>query len=747
MIIKPALYEHYKTFLTNYLNSSPSFIQANLVKRKLEPIFRACGYRNYKDHHNILIIHYSKIGDFVIMTCGIRYLYEKYPDANITLLCTKQVKSLTVNMEGQINIVYCDVINDIFSNAFRNIVFELSKEAYDDCYLFLPSAVSILLAYLSGANHIHANCLVIPSQVLAFRNYINYPSVHKVFYIVDEFFCVFNEIAEYNYSYWILSNKNLSRDEKLISICCGGSVGWKRLNVSLIIQFIICTYNSHHFHYQLLGNGTIDYNDSLIVINEVNKINKNIVIDSYVNKLSLYESCEQLAKSKLSLSSDSSLAHLSAAAGTPVLVVYACAKLNATLWKPYGVKVNTVSSTSCSTCDVCTSLDEALLEACNDRVAIEQLIDAFNKLYGLKLVKHNLVVTTVANGVRHFKPCNSSSINNNKSNSYNSTINNSSSLKSNNRITSKIIPLFSVIIYVSNNELNYLEDCLSSIVSQNFKSLEFIIVNNNKSSSACYVIIRKILLSNGYSYNVRVINNDINFGLSVAKGDYLIFVNHTDLFTEMAFKELEYRINCYPNIQVIHFQKYFSWVSSNFIEVKESVLESKPRLMNMADIVDKLKLVQHSFNNVFNNIISRQLVTSKSIKLVDDVFYDNYFTVSSLLYADSILIEPFIIFYKQRLRLTYYNNCSFLKHWIFFIKALDCIETVFDNLKVTVTSEQRYCFYSSLRLQLLNLLNKHGKIELNSFSVNYLTATFDKMIPELLHKEQLIKTLSLMSLF
>jgi len=103
-------------------------------------------------------------------------------------------------------------------------------------------------------------------------------------------------------------------------------------------------------------------------------------------------------------------------------------------------------------------------------------------------------------------------------------------------------PLITVITAVLNDEEN-IEKTILSILEQNYKNIQYIIIDG-KSSDKTTEIIKK------YSEKIDIFKSEIdkgiydafNKGLSLAKGDLIGFVNSGDLLTK---KSLEYLVDYY----------------------------------------------------------------------------------------------------------------------------------------------------------------------------------------------------------
>ena len=106
--------------------------------------------------------------------------------------------------------------------------------------------------------------------------------------------------------------------------------------------------------------------------------------------------------------------------------------------------------------------------------------------------------------------------------------------------------IISIITVVKNNKL-HLEETIKSVLSQKKSNIEYIIIDGN-SNDGTLDLIKKYDSQIDYwiSENDNGIYDAFNKGLSLAKGDYIGFVNSDDVLTINALDILEKYINYYP---------------------------------------------------------------------------------------------------------------------------------------------------------------------------------------------------------
>lgn len=100
--------------------------------------------------------------------------------------------------------------------------------------------------------------------------------------------------------------------------------------------------------------------------------------------------------------------------------------------------------------------------------------------------------------------------------------------------------LFSVIIPTYNSS-NYIEECLESILNQKIKDFEIIVIDDGNKDTT-----NKIVLSYKKQFkNIKLLKNKNkgvsaarNLGISVARGEYIIFVDSDDVISENLFETI-----------------------------------------------------------------------------------------------------------------------------------------------------------------------------------------------------------------
>jgi len=175
-------------------------------------------------------------------------------------------------------------------------------------------------------------------------------------------------------------------------------------------------------------------------------------------------------------------------------------------------------------------------------------------------------------------------------------------------------PYISIIIPVYNAEL-YIEQCLNSIYNQTYTNYEIILVDDgstDQSPKICDSLSQKnnqtrvIHKKNGGAADSR------NVGLSEAKGEYVIFVDSDDFWSERhCLEKLIAAINTYPKSDFIGFNLQYYW-NDNKIQKWPQYGVDITGEKNKDELINKLiktgsfpvspctKIIKHSFLKKYN---------------------------------------------------------------------------------------------------------------------------------------------------
>ena len=177
---------------------------------------------------------------------------------------------------------------------------------------------------------------------------------------------------------------------------------------------------------------------------------------------------------------------------------------------------------------------------------------------------------------------------------------------------SNITNLISIIIPVYNVE-QYLNQCIDSIVNQTYKNLEIILVDDgstDNSSRICdeYALqdkrIKVIHKENGGVSSAR------NFGLNIAKGEYIGFVDSDD-FIERDMYEILIKTLISTNSQIVSCS-----INNNKYVIKQN------ETFNKKEIFRKIKKLPCSvWNKLFSRVVLNEILFREDIFIGEDLLF------------------------------------------------------------------------------------------------------------------------------
>ena len=115
----------------------------------------------------------------------------------------------------------------------------------------------------------------------------------------------------------------------------------------------------------------------------------------------------------------------------------------------------------------------------------------------------------------------------------------------------KECPEFSIITVVLNNE-KYIEETIKSIINQNYKNYEYIIIDGKSTDNTLKIIKKyKNKINKFISEKDKGIYDAFNKGISLASGKFICIVNSDDILKPNALSIIHSYINKYPKIDFI----------------------------------------------------------------------------------------------------------------------------------------------------------------------------------------------------
>lgn len=216
--------------------------------------------------------------------------------------------------------------------------------------------------------------------------------------------------------------------------------------------------------------------------------------------------------------------------------------------------------------------------------------------------------------------------------------------------------LFSVIMPVYNAEKT-LSRAIESVLNDNNDNVELIIVNDGSTDSSESIIL-KYIDDERLSYYCQKnsgVSTARNYGLSVAKGTYIAFLDSDDFFEKDTFAQLTKYVSKY-NCDLIGFGYYAESFTNQNILIKTRT-ESISQLLNFKTVESEKPLAylykssKVLFQTSWSKVFRKSVIHNNSICFDKNLvcFEDMKFVIDYLTKCESVLLLPNV----------YYNYCNY----------------------------------------------------------------------------------------
>lgn len=208
-----------------------------------------------------------------------------------------------------------------------------------------------------------------------------------------------------------------------------------------------------------------------------------------------------------------------------------------------------------------------------------------------------------------------------------------------------IIPIYNVG--------DYLEECLDSVLQQNFRNMELVCVNDASTDSSLEILERYQKKYENITIVQHVTNRGVsaarNSGLDVAQGKYIVFVDPDDqLAHSKCLQELWEQVE-QQDAEIVYFNYRKFWDKVPSIEysednIKDDTIQSGKELF--CNLVENGKMEMEVWRQVFK----RSFLEDNRIRFYEGIIHeDELFTFLSLMNAERVVrVKRIYYLYRQR---------------------------------------------------------------------------------------------------
>ena len=258
-------------------------------------------------------------------------------------------------------------------------------------------------------------------------------------------------------------------------------------------------------------------------------------------------------------------------------------------------------------------------------------------------------------------------------------------------------PKVSVIIPVYNVE-KYIRQTLDSVVNQTFKEIEIIIVDNKSTDKTLEIINEYAKNDSRFTIykNSKNLKQGLarNFGVQMARGQYIFFIDGDDYMELNAIEKLYKRITeSNADITICTWNQFDDLTGKIdkghvYAKLKQIPTEFDDKTFNWRDI--KYSVFWQT-SVPWDKMYRRDFLLGKDVKFPGEIFFeDNVFVYDALFKADKIsILREDLIFYRCNRK----NAVTNSRNHIFF-DYLKIFNLIGDNLKkIGLFDEMKYFYW------------------------------------------------------
>ena len=287
--------------------------------------------------------------------------------------------------------------------------------------------------------------------------------------------------------------------------------------------------------------------------------------------------------------------------------------------------------------------------------------------------------------------------------------------------------LISIILPVYNTG-QYLEDCMDSLLSQDIENIELICVDDCSTDNSLEILYkyfnsdsRVTILEcpkNGGQSVAR------NFGLKVATGKYVYFMDSDDILEQGALKLL-YKISEKSNLDLLLFdgKSFFESVQieKNFHQYKNLYIRKKsyPEIYRGTELYSAMVINGDYKVSPCLQFIRKSLLNDNNVTFVEGIIHeDNVFSLQCLLLAKKVKHISNLLFRRRvRKESTMTKNINFNNYvgYLTCIINIICFSIKNQNkysLEVRCSSLSQFCGYLSNLDKIYSSLSEDEQIQL-----------------------------------
>ncbi|EIA10419.1 glycosyltransferase family 2 protein [Flavobacterium frigoris] len=266
-------------------------------------------------------------------------------------------------------------------------------------------------------------------------------------------------------------------------------------------------------------------------------------------------------------------------------------------------------------------------------------------------------------------------------------------------------PLVSVII-TTYNRPTYIKQAVESVIKQTYDNIEILVVDDGSEENYAKIICDKYIICTYHYKKNGGLASARNFGVSIAKGEYVAFLDDDDFWREDKIEKQVELLENYPKIDCVHSSAII--VNETGQETGQIIGASQNKIQKRSGYVfwDALGVwvVKSPTPLIRKSVFKTDMQFDENIKVGEDVdFYQRMFYRHMVLYIN----EP-LAYYRE------YNNNERLS--VQTEKYVGIERTMYENFLKMGIWNPFYLWLIAIKLAKSSLIKQHDKSIVNKIT-------------------------------
>lgn len=234
--------------------------------------------------------------------------------------------------------------------------------------------------------------------------------------------------------------------------------------------------------------------------------------------------------------------------------------------------------------------------------------------------------------------------------------------------------MVSIIVPIYNAE-RYLSKCIESIINQDYRDIEVLLVDDGSTDSSCSICKHYCALDSRIKFiqqNNSGVSATRNKGIKAASGEYIMFVDSDD-YMEQTVVSCVVQSNTYINADIVIFN-YYKIAADKKTKCDSVIAGLKTKDQFLEDCYNNLNTVY--YNKIYNKLYKRKIIIDNNIIFPENMNMGEDFRFNLLYFSKCklfLMIDDYL--YNYRI-----DNGQSLMHKVNRLSISDTVEEINSTL-------------------------------------------------------------------